>query len=330
MTDPVEMKYKITMDLKKYDKAVEELSKGNPEQVERGFNLIKQHNLYHHGLKLFAGKEEISKRIKEALGDYLHVNKDYKLAGLVLESCGAYAKALESFKNARNAKKTWENIQRLGLDKEKLENKIQDCVAYFTEKNAYNEVAAIYEYYSPEEKLTEIAQCYAKTGNWLALTSVAQKSADIRENIAVPAVKLEANLKINALLERINEYQTKYQRFLGVQEKKRLMPLIMGNNPDFQFDSDASSDFTDLSSSSKRTTSSKASGTSTSSKGSRKSKTPKNLLKRKVKEGSLLEEEYLVGTLNLLKFNEKLKGKEIFSKGNYYIKGIFLYKGDNF
>jgi len=215
------------------------------------------------------------------------------------------------------------------LDKEKLENKIQDCVTYFTEKNAYNEVAAIYEYYSPEEKRTEIAQCYAKTGNWLALTSIAQKSADIWENIAVPAVKLEANLKINALLERINEYQTKYQRFLGVQEKKRLMPLIMGNNPDFQFDSDASSDFTDLSSSSRRTKSSKASGTSTSSKGSRKSKTPQNLLKRKVKEGSLLEEEYLVGTLNLLKFNDKLKGKDFFSMENFEWE-IFFSKEKNF
>ena len=211
--------------------------------------------------------------------------------------------------NARNAKKAWENLLRLGLNKEQLENKIQDCVTYFTEKNAWNEIAAIYEYYSPEEKVTEIAQCYAKTDNWLALTSVAQKSKEIWDNIAAPAVKLEANLKVNALLERISEYQNKYQRYLNVQEKKRLMPLIMGTNPDFQFDSDASSDFTDLSSSSKRTTSSKASGTSTSSKGSRKSKTPKNLLKRKVKEGSLLEEEYLVGTLTLLKFTEKLKGK---------------------
>jgi len=68
MQDPVEMKYKITMDLKKYDKAMYELSKGNDEQVERSFNLIKQHNLYHQGLKLYANNEKISLRIKEALG----------------------------------------------------------------------------------------------------------------------------------------------------------------------------------------------------------------------------------------------------------------------
>ena len=177
-----------------------------------------------------------------------------------------------------------------------------------------NEVAEIYKLYSPKEKQIEIAQCYAKTGNWFELTSIARESDEIREKIALPAVKLEANLKVNALLERINEYQTKLQRLQSVQEKKRLMPLLMGTNPDFQFDSDASSDFTDLSASSNRTKSSKASGTSTSSKGSRKSKTPKNLLKRKVKEGSIVEEEYLVGTLNILKFDEKIRGKNLYVK----------------
>ena len=62
------MKYKVTMDLKRYDKAVYELSKGNEEQIERSFNLIKQHHLYHYGLKLYAQNEKISHRIKEALG----------------------------------------------------------------------------------------------------------------------------------------------------------------------------------------------------------------------------------------------------------------------
>ena len=69
------MKYKITMDLKKYDKAVYELSKGNEEQIERSFNLIKQHNLYHQGLKLYANNEKISKRVKEALGNFLFLAK---------------------------------------------------------------------------------------------------------------------------------------------------------------------------------------------------------------------------------------------------------------
>ena len=146
------------------------------------------------------------------------------------------------------------------------------------------------------------------------MTSIAQQSEEIKEKIALPAVKLEANLKINALLEKINEYQTKLQRLQSVQEKKRLMPLLMGNNPDMQFDSDASSDFTDLSGSSNRTKTSKASGKSNDSRSSKKSKTPKNLLKRKVKEGSIVEEEYLVGTLHILKFDEKIKRKTLLGK----------------
>ena len=204
----------------------------------------------------------------------------------------------------------------LKLSKEETEHKISECIAYLTEKNAYNEIAEIYLHYSPEEKLTEIAQCYAKSGNWLYLTSIAQRSNEIREKIALPALKLEADLKINALIEKTNEYQTKFLRLQGVQERKRMMPLMMGTDPDFQFDSDATSDFSEVTTSSKKSGLSKASGTSAGSKGSRKSKAPKNLLRRKVKEGSIVEEEYLVGMLNLLKFHDRMKGRKFIIIGS--------------
>ncbi len=63
------MKYKVNMDLKRYDKAVSELKKGNSEQIEKALVLIKEHNLYHFGLKEFAGNNEICLKIKSALGN---------------------------------------------------------------------------------------------------------------------------------------------------------------------------------------------------------------------------------------------------------------------
>ena len=198
-------------------------------------------------------------------------------------------------------------LKNLNLNKEEAEKKVNDAVEYFVEKQSYNAAADILSYFSFEEKVKDIAQFYAKAANWEALSSISIKYPEITEKVIIPALKLEADIRINGLLERINDFQTKYQRLQVVQENKRLMPLILGEGGQL-LDSDATSDFSEMSSGSKRSTSSRASGASTSSKGSRKSKTPKNLLKRKVKEGSVLEEEWLVGVLNQTKFNDKLKG----------------------
>ena len=62
------MKYKINIDLKRYERAVLELSKGDEKQIERAFELIKEHNLYHFALKIFSSNHKMVDRIKEALG----------------------------------------------------------------------------------------------------------------------------------------------------------------------------------------------------------------------------------------------------------------------
>lgn len=64
------MKYKINIDLKRYERAVLELSKGDEKQIERAFDLIKEHNLYHFALKIFTSNIKMIDRIKEALGNY--------------------------------------------------------------------------------------------------------------------------------------------------------------------------------------------------------------------------------------------------------------------
>ena len=62
------MKYKINIDLKRYEAAVLELSKGNQEHIERSISLIKQHHIYHHGLKIYSNKPEVLSIIKGCLG----------------------------------------------------------------------------------------------------------------------------------------------------------------------------------------------------------------------------------------------------------------------
>lgn len=62
---------KINIDLRLFDQAVEELVKGDEFQKERGLNLIKQHDLYNTGYKVFKDNEIYILKVKEYLGDYL-------------------------------------------------------------------------------------------------------------------------------------------------------------------------------------------------------------------------------------------------------------------
>lgn len=94
MEDPIEMKYKVNMDLKRYERAIIELSKGTKEQIERSYDLIKQHKLYHHGLKLYQGDKDMTLKIQDALGHYLMNEKNYSMAGLTFEGCGNYLAAI--------------------------------------------------------------------------------------------------------------------------------------------------------------------------------------------------------------------------------------------
>lgn len=200
-------------------------------------------------------------------------------------------------------------MRKLKLSPENEHKKIEELLAYYNEKQSYGEAGKLLYLYNPNERLAESTQLLAKAGCWDVLVEISQTSDELTEKVILPAIKLEANIKINGLLEKITEFESKHQRLLAVQENKKLMPLILGEGG-VPLDSDATSDFSDFSAaSSKKSTSSRGSASSTSSKGSRKSKAPKNLLKRKVKEGSVLEEEWLVGTLKIIKYDDKMKGK---------------------
>lgn len=198
-------------------------------------------------------------------------------------------------------------IKLLKLTSQEGDSKIQECVNHFTDKTAYKELGhLLYEFYRTD-KLKDAIQYLAKGNDWETLTSLAHQHPDMNETVILPAIKLEANLRTNFLIEKINDFQTKYSRLQVVQENKRLMPNIIGEGGNL-IDSDATSEFSEVSGTSKK---SGASGATVNSRSSKKSKAPKNLLKRKVKEGSVLEEEWLIGNMTLDKFTDKIKGNFI-------------------
>ena len=75
MDNEVEMKSQICLDLKKYSKAVVELSKGSDEQKKKSLNLVKTHKLFTLGLSIFKGQELVE--VRKMLGENLIQKNDF-------------------------------------------------------------------------------------------------------------------------------------------------------------------------------------------------------------------------------------------------------------
>ena len=99
ITNEIERKVKIYLDLKKYDSAIGVLSKGDKNNWYQALHLIEKYSLFNYGLKIFSENDEISMKIKELLGDYMLSKKDFTQAATLFLSAKNYIKALDAYKS---------------------------------------------------------------------------------------------------------------------------------------------------------------------------------------------------------------------------------------
>lgn len=111
-------------------------------------------------------------------------------------------------------------------------------------------------------------------------------------------VSLNANLKTNELLKNISFYNEKYGRLLKVQQQKRLNP-DMFNLENKDLEDNVSDSGSIISSSSKKSSKSRK---TTSSRLTKKSQA--KMSKRNVREGSPLEEDFLIMLISELHLSE--------------------------
>ena len=102
--DQVEFRSQVCLDLKRYDVAVRELAEGSPEQACMSLGLIRQHKLFKHGLRVFAGRDEIRK-VKELIIAELLATGETNEAYRMCQSIGEHARALEIAKQNMDSKK---------------------------------------------------------------------------------------------------------------------------------------------------------------------------------------------------------------------------------
>jgi len=309
MTNSIDMKAKINIDLKNYGRAAEELSKGDDSQIFKAVELIKEHKLFALGVKLFTNNQKISNEINNAFAKYVFDRKDYTLASMLYEQAGNYEAALEVYKVSFEYQKYLHTLPKLNLNPEKYKEKVLDFHSELISQNKYSEAAEVKLSLPDEHNLTEIASLFIKAHNWTRLLEIAHGNDQIKST-AIQALTLEYSLRTNALTDKINTYIQKKQRLAVVQENKRMMPMLLGDPVHGILDSDVMSEVSDnsmASSKKSRSNMSVRSSKSAKSTASSRSKKPSNLMQRNVKEGSVFEEDFLVHKLNEYKVNPKMK-----------------------
>ena len=331
--DPIKMKYKINMDQKNYSGALKELSKGGEKYFNEALNLIQKYNLYNEGLSLYNTPlyENLYAQIYEKKANYLNnlpsndPNKNDNLAAMCYFRCRNYKKAFKLFCSLGKVNEALillNEINRNQLEKD-LFTILIELLEVIKEKAAKNEIEKYYLYLtdnkvwtilSPNEfndiinKLIEIMTdnklynlSYFATISILRQVQSDEKIYNLLSNLPKllnDNLSLQYDLNSNLLKKNLILFKEKYNRFLIVQEIKKEHPEI------YELDINKEEEFDNVSDSgSILSGSSKKSGKSSASKMSKSKKKKKNK-KRNVKEGSPMEEEFLLEILKELKIED--------------------------
>ena len=378
--DPIKMKYKINMDQKNYLGALKELSKGGEKYFNEALNLIQKYNLYNEALSLYKSPlyENFYAQIYEKKGDYLSnlkendPNKNNDLAAMCYFRSRNYKKSFKLFCSLGKvieALNLLKEIDKNDLDKD-LFTILFELLEVIKEKRGRDELEKYYLYLInnqiwkvllPNEfndlitKLIELMinsglynLSYFATINILRQVKSDEKLSNILSNLIKVLddnISLQYDLNYNLLKKNLSFFKEKYNRLLIVQEIKKEHPEV------YELDINKDEEMDNVSDSGSIVSgSSKKSGRSSASKMSKSKKKKKNK-KRNVKEGSPMEEEFLLDNLKelkiednyikdmnelcdvlmMIKMNDKAEElrnilKEYLAEVNAKIKKLFLYK----
>jgi hypothetical protein len=198
-------------------------------------------------------------------------------------------------------------LNRLKLnDEEEITNILIETLDTCVAARKYTEVEKIYSFiesrnFTNEKILIKLADSLISARNWKNsfLLYTQTNNNNVKKEI-VSGINLSANLKINELKKNIDTFEEKYNRLLKLQHLKRTSPhLFMFDNFNKQMEDNVSDSGSVVSSGSYKTGKSSKTRKSGSSRMTKKSQA--KLAKRNVKEGSPLEEEFLIMVLSELK-----------------------------
>ena len=113
-------KYNIDIHLKRYKRALTNLSEAGENHFEECLSLIKNHRLYHHAIQIYQSQKEKLFPVYESFGHYLLSKNHYEEAALIYLRGEKFEQAIDCFRRAKNWKMAITLAKKQGYNNEKL------------------------------------------------------------------------------------------------------------------------------------------------------------------------------------------------------------------
>ncbi|KAL7317602.1 putative elongator complex protein 1 [Mucor circinelloides] len=300
-------RYKIDDHLKRYEKAIKNLSMAGDQHFDELLDYMQKHSLYHVAIEEYAHRKQQKLAILQVYAAHLDFTNNFEEAGIVYTMAGNSLKALESYRMAGCWREAFSIAKQLKYTEEEIHSLAYDMIEYLKEKRRFQEAAMVAKDYAKD--IEEVVDCLLKGSLWKEAerTSYTHDRPDLIETHVKPGLVEGYTQMDDDIDEMLAQFHKQSARLVELRTKK---PEVNIENPmanDESLDNiDMFSDTTSMYSQFTRYTNASSRVSSVSSQGSSKSRKTSKLRKKEErkrargKKGSVFEEEYIVNSVKKL------------------------------
>ncbi|KAL0127474.1 hypothetical protein PUN28_005627 [Cardiocondyla obscurior] len=300
---PNYMKYSINMHLKRFETALEYLSK-DKNKFEECLDLIRSQKLYKIAINLFEKNTADYKKVAEAYGEFLLSENKYTEAGMMFYRGGYLDRALESFSHSSD---NWEDViiisKEMNVSPARLYKLYKAQAKYLIAEGKYQQAAVILKDYLNDAEEAVAVLCEGRCWKNAIRIAIDVQRLDLNETHIKPGIKEHTEHVISQLIKMKEDF-LKYKTRLAIvrtdikdKEKQFFNGKIYDDNPESNKEiPDTISDTMSIADS----TSSRITRTSLVSSKSYRSSKNRRKQERKLfslKEGSMFEDLSLIHAL---------------------------------
>ncbi|KAG9294044.1 hypothetical protein G9A89_000666, partial [Geosiphon pyriformis] len=313
-------RFKIDDYLKRFEKALKNLSLADDKHLDFCFEYIRKHQLYKAALRIFSKNPEKHKIVVSMYADHLFQDSKFQEAGLAYALAEKPVDALEAFKKACLWRDALVIAQQLKFSKEDLYKLAIELSELLGEKRLFHDAAQVLLDYT--EELEEAVGFLAQAYMWKEAERICYLHS--REDLVVSLLRpsiLEGykhiTEDIDSMLDQLRKQITRLGEISSSRSNTQTEyfqnDLILDNTEILSDTHSLASNFSLYSQSNTR-----LSVESTRSGKTAKSRRREERKRARGKKGSVFEEEYLLNSLKRLK--ERFNGmKENISKVLQYL-----------
>ncbi|CEP14860.1 hypothetical protein [Parasitella parasitica] len=300
-------RYKIDDHLKRYEKAIRNLSLAGDQHFDEFVDYMQKHSLYHVAIEEYAHRKQQKLAILEVYGGHLLFTTNFEEAGIIYTMASNPVKALEAYRMAGCWRESFSIAKQLKYTEEEIHALAYDMIEYLKEKSRFEEAAVVAKDYAKD--IEETVDCLLKGTCWKEAerTCYTHDRADLIETHVKPGLVEGYTQMDDEIDEMMAQFHKQSARLVELRTKK---PEMGAENPmanDESLDNiDMFSDTTSMYSQFTRYTNASSRVSSISSQGSARTKKTSKLRKKEErkrargKKGSVFEEEYIVTSIKKL------------------------------